>query len=79
MAVTIRTRYVGPRGLTGSRIRATGRGRQVTIPYPHHLGMGEAAHRAAAFGLLDVLNLPGTLTTFATDNPARYVHTVAGA
>jgi hypothetical protein len=50
-AVRIRTRYVGPTDTKGSRIRATGGGRSLTVPYDHaaqnaHLPAAEALAKA---------------------------------
>lgn len=80
MATTIHTRYVGPRGYVGARIVARGGGRQVTVPYPHELNQGEQAHAYAASRLVSVLDVPPwmlPMLTRATDDPARYVHTLA--
>lgn len=79
MATTIRTRYVGPRGPRGSRIIATGAGRQRTTPYPHHLAQGARAHAYAAVLLAERLGITGPLTTDATYDPALYVHTIGEA
>ncbi len=75
---TIRTRYVGPRGFRGSVIVATGQGRQRTVGYDDAMS-SEGMHAIAARRLAQVLGLRGTLTTSATANPSRYVHTVGGA
>lgn len=48
----IRTQYVGPRGLKGSKIVARWRGRQLTIGYRPELGMAKS-HRLAAERITD--------------------------
>jgi hypothetical protein len=76
MSTTIRTRYIGPRGLRGAVIIARGGGRQRTLPYPHALPMGARAHAAAAAKLAAALGWPDRFTTTATADPSRFLHTV---
>lgn len=78
MSVRIRTRYVGPRGFRGSVIVATGGGRQRTVGYDDARNRDDM-HRHAALMLcerLGITSLDATMTTAATDDPTRYVHTV---
>lgn len=58
----IETYYIGPTNTRGGRIKATDSDRNtVTIPYPHELPMGEAAHRKAAEALQSKMGWPGKL------------------
>ena len=43
----IKTKYIPATDTTGSKIRATCNGRQVSVPYPYELS-GEAVHLFAA-------------------------------
>lgn len=64
--VTITTRYHGPTNTRGSRITATGHGRQLTVPYDYALGVVDN-HGAVARALATVLGYTGDLRTV----PAR--------
>lgn len=50
----ITTKYFGPTGTKGSRIKAHCNAGSVTIPYPHELS-GEDVHKAAALALVKKL------------------------
>jgi len=58
--VTITTRYSGPTDTRGSRIIATGHGRQLTVPYDYAL-TATGNHEAAALALAKVLGYTGDL------------------
>jgi len=47
------TKYLGPRGVRGARIKATAEGGSITIGYPHELHGYEERHRKAAEALCD--------------------------
>lgn len=51
---SIRTRYIGPSNVRGSRIQAKCEARTVYVPYNHALNL-DANHRAACEELLRVL------------------------
>ena len=58
----ITTKYLGPTDCRGSRIKAYDEdGNSVTIPYPYHLPLGEAMHRAAADALCEKRDWTGNL------------------
>lgn len=71
--VRITTVYIGPVGFAGSKIRAKGGGRQVTIPYPLEERQGVDAHAVAARALAERLGF-GTVEAVDEDlGPSRYV------
>jgi len=49
---SIVTKFIGPSDIKGARIKATCDAGSVTIPYPHELGEGAAAHAQAAMALV---------------------------
>jgi len=57
----------------GSRIKATAEAGSVTIGYPHELGQGQPAHRAAAQALADKFKWPHKYLGAALPNNAGYV------
>jgi hypothetical protein len=77
-AVRIRTRYVSPTDTRGARIRATGGGRSLTVPYDHS---ASNAHLPAAEALAAVLGADGvrqveyrTVKRYGVDTFAGYVY-----
>lgn len=60
MPQAIITKFLGPTGTKGARIKATCYSGSVTIDYPHHLG-SKARHLEAAKALCQKLDLTGTL------------------
>jgi hypothetical protein len=54
--IRIRTRYVSPTDTKGARIKATGAGRQITVPYDH---AASNAHQPAAEALAKILGANG--------------------
>lgn len=68
--VTITTRYSGPTDTRGSRIVATGHGRQLTVPYDYALN-ATGNHEAAALALAKVLGYNGDLRYTAAPRLTR--------
>ena len=68
--VTITTRYSGPTDTRGSRIVATGHGRQLTVPYDYNL-TATGNHEAAARALAAVLGYTGDLRYTAAPRLTR--------
>jgi hypothetical protein len=58
---TITTKYLGPTNTLGSRIKASGGGKSVTVPYDYGLG-DTALHASAVTELNKKLKWYGTLT-----------------
>ena len=73
----IETKYLGPSGHRGSRIKATDHdGNAVTIGYPHELS-GMACHRKAADALCEKMGWKGDLIGGGL-GPGRYAFVFLG-
>ncbi len=70
--IAIETKYLGATNTRGSRIKASGNGNTITIPYPHELS-GAACHAKAAVALCKKMDWSGKLISGATDKGYVFV------
>ena len=68
--LSMRTRYIGPVGYAGAKIRATCAGRQVSVSYDYSATQQER-HHAAALKLAARLGVTADSLHYVGQDPAR--------